>query len=345
MTNSQFPKPIRQSPPIGQYQSPPNPGNTQHPHRPVFGAHPPVMPTNPDNAHSTGIGGSRRAGDKNWWDRTIDRLAQYSTIGGCLTATIIGGLSLIVACAGLYFVVNPPTQNTVVATQTAQAPTLTIRALNVTTTPSATATRGASTGSGWTPLLQEATPYCQNPAGTSWAITPGDTATQTACSAGFQMEQNWCNLVAAQIAEVDLQSVNNAAYSQVTFQAQVRATFESSTSTPTWAYLIFQTPRDGIGGFALGFSSAGDWVLQHSDGSSSNTYPGRGHIGASQMALFQVTVQNGMVTGSVNGTAFPATPADSGQNTVLGLGIYAPNDCKSDVVGFDSLELDTSGGA
>jgi len=150
----------------------------------------------------------------------------------------------------------------------------------------------------WQPLLQEAAPDCNNPAGTTWNLS--QPAIISCSNGGLLMQQT----SASYYAELDLTQAGGGYYSQTNFRVQVDATFMNTSDTSTWAALLVQTPasQGAVGGFIFVLNPAGQWQLQQV---ITGTYipivaSGSTSINPGQATNMMIVVQNGTLYGYIN---------------------------------------------
>ncbi len=152
----------------------------------------------------------------------------------------------------------------------------------------------------WQPLLVEAAPDCNNPAGTSW--NPSLPGTVVSCSNGGLLMQQTS---ASYYAELDLTQAGGGYYSQTNFRVQVDATFMNTSDNSTWAALLVQTPvpQGAVGGFIFVLNPAGQWQLQQVITGTSIPVVASGttSINPGQATNITIIVQNATLYGYVNG--------------------------------------------
>jgi hypothetical protein len=152
---------------------------------------------------------------------------------------------------------------------------------------------------GLSPILQQVAPNCNNPDGVSWNPPLPDTSLNCSNN-GLLMEQAGTSYY----AELDLLRVHNTTYNQAVFRVNVAVTFPDPHDPATWAALLVQTPQaQGVtGGYILRLNAQGIWELQVVK--SGQTIPilqhGSVDIQPSQSTEIQITVNNGILHGSIN---------------------------------------------
>lgn len=161
----------------------------------------------------------------------------------------------------------------------------------------------------WATALQEFAPACgtnDNSSGNATWQDDSTTLNQTkfapvSCSAsGLSMQRTNTNQLGA---EEDLDQLNGGVYSQTQFRAQVTVQFQTNLDDAnTTAGLIVQTPISGTGGFLFDLNNTGYWELKQVQASSEPVIDnGSVSINLNQTIILEVDVQNGVLSGSING--------------------------------------------
>ncbi len=184
---------------------------------------------------------------------------------------------------------------------------------------------------GWKPILQQAAPNCNNPAGTVWGV-PSSTATSITCTrSGTLMRQ----ATSTRFAEMDLNAVNGTTYDQNTFRLQVQISFPSPVDSSTMAAIILRTPATGCGGFIFTLAPSGHWQLQNVVTCTNipTVTSGTTSINASQLTSVVIQGQNKALSISINGKTVLPSYGDGSNilNGEVGLLVERPGGTSSTV--------------
>jgi hypothetical protein len=154
----------------------------------------------------------------------------------------------------------------------------------------------------WNQHFSQATPNCNNPAGTNWETPLPGTALN--CSNNGVIVQEAGSGYSGYYAEVDLDRINNTTYSQTNFRVQTQITFQNTSDTVTSAGLIIQTPQSqgAAGGYILEINALGKWALQQVVTGSQipPVRSGKVTINTSDSVTITITVQQGTLNAWIN---------------------------------------------
>lgn len=170
----------------------------------------------------------------------------------------------------------------------------------------------------WQPVLQQFAPGCNDPGGVAWDFQQNDSGNVFQCTGSgllMQMGQTY-------YPEANLSSINGG-YDPNMMQAKVHVHFvnvNNSTYAGTDAAIVVQTPPavNQCGGLLFEVRPNGQWRVQQVNSDCTMPVIYNGQVGASSDYDLAVIVQNGQLTGLINGSAV-GTWGDNLSGGVTGL--------------------------
>ncbi len=151
-------------------------------------------------------------------------------------------------------------------------------------------------------------------------------------------------MVRATFAEIDLEQVNSAHYSQSTFDARVDVTFPDPADTTTFATLLTDSPADPnqYGGYSLLINAAGQWRLQQTLGATTFQTLDQGQVSIDPAGHTTIAIEarDGELLGFINGMqVIPQSGIAVASPGVVGLLVECDHAGSSPVL-YSNFELD-----